>query len=188
MRHVPITDVPVLGLNIPCSRKPILYHFSQTSARVGFAFLRGKSFTGNLSDTTMSIQYGLLDVIPDPNDSITSVNIETFPSPPTTSSFGTTIKTKCRDCSNCCSNTKQTFLDNHHTYPHTTHPPYTGTSLLEQSRTMKQEIGGLFGKIDRKAALEAHNLAAATGYVNDLYSQALMKMFLTKLELNLNLN
>jgi hypothetical protein len=49
---------------------------------------------------------------------------------------------------------------------------HAGTSLLEQSRTMKQDIGGLFGKIDRKAALEAHNAAAASGYVNDLYSQA----------------
>ena len=77
----------------------------------------------------MSIQYGLLDVIPDPDnhphDSLTSVNIETttsFPSPPTSSSScRTTLKTKCRDCANCCANTKQAFLDNHHTYPHTTY-------------------------------------------------------------------
>jgi len=36
---------------------------------------------------------------------------------------------------------------------------------------MKKDIGGLFGKISRKAKVELENDSIATGYTADLYQQ-----------------
>lgn len=45
------------------------------------------------------------------------------------------------------------------------------TGLLAQSVEMKKDIGGLFGKISRKAKVERDNDSIATGYTADLYQQ-----------------
>lgn len=46
-----------------------------------------------------------------------------------------------------------------------------GTSLLSTSEAMKQDIGGLFGKLSRKSAVESSNLQVASSYMTDVQLQ-----------------